>query len=193
MRTTTNRWIAGLAVLGLAVGAVACGDEQADVEAATIADVEVLGDGEVKAHLTTADQETDGNLVSVPEVTVLGDGAWLVIHIDEGGDPGPVLGHVWLDEGTHLDVPVILEHELGGEVTLWAALYEDEAGGHEPFDIRAETPIVHEGVPFAEAFRTFFTVDVDGDVDVDRGDETVVHDNDTTVVHEDDDTVVVTD
>lgn len=76
------------------------------------------------------DQFVADGAVSAAVVSTAQDG-WLVIHADNDGSPGPVLGQTLVTAGTTLDVTV----ELDGDATsqLWPMLHVDtgEAGVYE--------------------------------------------------------------
>lgn len=92
-------------------------------------------------HMRVADQIVvhgdgmemmDEMAASVTASSVLSEGAgWLVIHADNAGAPGPVLGQTLLEAGLNTDVVV----ELEGDITpvLWPMLHVDtgEAGVYE--------------------------------------------------------------
>ncbi|MBX2998285.1 MAG: hypothetical protein KF893_07195 [Caldilineaceae bacterium] len=74
----------------------------------------------------------DGILVVVPELFVTEDG-WVVIHRDDAGSPGAVIGYTFVEAGPHYDVIVNLTEDLEGDTVLWAMLHIDagEAGVYE--------------------------------------------------------------
>jgi hypothetical protein len=62
--------------------------------------------------------------VTVTAVSVVSEGpGWLVIHSDNGGQPGPVLGQTAVNDGTNWNVSV----ELSGDITpvVWPMLHVD--------------------------------------------------------------------
>jgi plastocyanin len=97
------------------------------------ADEDTGMDAEVTGSLTLADQTGDGNSVIVGEATISGSNGWIVVHGDDGGAPGAVLGHVALPEGTSSDVEVPLDEPLTADATVWPMLHVDagEAGVYE--------------------------------------------------------------
>jgi hypothetical protein len=101
--------------------------------------------------VTASDQESDGASVVVDSVTaaVLG---WMVIHIDENGSPGAVLGQTQVDAGTTEAVTVDLDPPLEGETTLWAMLHidEGEVGTYE-FP-GADLPVIENGEVVMQPF-----------------------------------------
>lgn len=63
-------------------------------------------------------------VVVVPSATSVGPG-WLVIHADQGGSPGDILGHAPLDAGTTNNVTVMLSAPVADGATLYAMLHAD--------------------------------------------------------------------
>jgi plastocyanin len=77
----------------------------------------------VTPSVTVMDQALTGNTVTVDEVVSDGAG-WMVIHADQEGAPGPVIGYSAVPEGTSTDVTV--EVDVSGLTgTLYAMLHED--------------------------------------------------------------------
>ncbi|MEX2550056.1 MAG: plastocyanin/azurin family copper-binding protein [Nitriliruptoraceae bacterium] len=91
------------------------------------------GEAEVTGSLTLTDQSGDGNSVVVAEATISGSDGWIVVHADDDGGPGAVLGHVALPEGTSSNVEVPLDEALGADATVWPMLHVDagEEGVYE--------------------------------------------------------------
>ena len=83
--------------------------------------------------ISAADQSGDGSTVLVDEVTIEGGSGFVVVHLDDGGAPGAVLGHAEISEGTSTDVTVTLDSPVDEDVTLWPMLHFDagEAGTYE--------------------------------------------------------------
>lgn len=77
--------------------------------------------------ITVSDQESDGETVTIDEVIALEARAFVVIHADQDGAPGEVLGHAEVPfEGPTTDIEVTLEEPLEeGETLLWAMVHED--------------------------------------------------------------------
>lgn len=85
----------------------------------------------VIAALDVADQFLDGDIVNIPAVTMAVPG-WVVIHSDNDGAPGPVLGQTLVQPGTTTNVTVPLAAE-GRTSVLWPMLHVDDgtAGTYE--------------------------------------------------------------
>ena len=82
--------------------------------------------------LEVEDQDlTADNTVTIPLVESEGDG-WLVIHSDNGGAPGPVIGFAAVSAGSNEDLAVTID-PAGGTDTVHAMLHVDEgiAGVYE--------------------------------------------------------------
>jgi plastocyanin len=82
--------------------------------------------------LEVEDQELSAdNTVTIPLVESDGDG-WLVIHADNDGAPGPVIGFAAVSAGSNEDVAVTID-PAGGTETVHAMLHVDEgiAGVYE--------------------------------------------------------------
>ncbi|MGJ3239134.1 MAG: DUF7282 domain-containing protein [Anaerolineae bacterium] len=91
------------------------------------------------------DQLSDGNSVTIADVVTNQDG-WIVIHADNEGAPGPVLGQTMVMAGSNSDITV----ELSGDVTttLFPMLHVDtgEAGVYEFGTVEgADGPVVVNG------------------------------------------------
>ncbi|MGH3441204.1 MAG: cupredoxin domain-containing protein [Nitriliruptorales bacterium] len=87
----------------------------------------------VTGSISAADQSGDGSTVTVDSVTISGAPGWVVVHADNEGSPGAVLGHVSIPEGTSTDVEVTLDAPLDESQSLWPMLHEDagEEGTYE--------------------------------------------------------------
>jgi hypothetical protein len=73
--------------------------------------------------VTVSDQPIVDNMVTVD--TVVSDGpGWIVIHADDNGSPGTVLGHTAVSDGENTNVMVELATE-GRTEMLWAMLHQD--------------------------------------------------------------------
>lgn len=83
-------------------------------------------------EVVAEDQDVTDGTVTIATVVTEGPG-WIVIHKDEDGAPGPVIGHAAVEDGENSDVVVTLDEELMGETTLWAMLHTDAgtAGTYE--------------------------------------------------------------
>lgn len=82
--------------------------------------------------VTVADQELgNGDTVTVPQVTAT-EAGWLVIHVNDNGAPGAVIGQTAVEAGTNENVMVEVDAQEVTE-TLFAMLHVDagESGVYE--------------------------------------------------------------
>lgn len=121
------------------------------------------GDAEVSGSMDVADQTGDGTSVTVRSVTISGADGFVVIHLDEDGQPGRVLGHVAIDEGTSSDVVVRLDEALTADTTVWPMLHVD-AGVLGTYEFPGpDGPVMAAGaVVMAPLELTIGTADDDG-------------------------------
>jgi hypothetical protein len=105
--------------------------------------------------------------------TVVMDGpGWVVVHADDNGSPGPVIGYTQVDEGENTDVEVQLDPTMITE-TLHVMLHED-TGEEGVFDFPdADPPVEVDGEIVMTAINLQVPEDVDDvDDDVDDVDPT---------------------
>lgn len=92
----------------------------------TATDTATEDDGDtVTGAMTVSDQTGDGTSVVVGSATISGADGFVVVHADADGSPGPVLGHVAIDEGTSTNVRVTLDTPLTADATVWPMLHVD--------------------------------------------------------------------
>lgn len=106
--------------------------------------------GGLRPSVTVMDQAIEDSTVVVPEVISDGQG-WMVIHADEDGAPGPVIGHAAVSDGVNTDVSVEIDVDAATE-TLYAMLHTDsgEMGTYEFPD--GDPPVQVEGNVVVEPF-----------------------------------------
>jgi len=106
--------------------------------------------GGLRPGVTVMEQAIEDSTVVVPEVISEGQG-WMVIHADEDGAPGPVIGQAAVSDGVNTDVSVEIDVDAATE-TLWAMLHTDtgEVGTYEFPD--ADPPVQVEGNVVVEPF-----------------------------------------
>ncbi len=80
--------------------------------------------GQATDSVSAADQAISNGTVIVAEVNATQDG-WIAVHIDQGGKPGPVIGHAAAPKGKTSNLAVKLEQDVpvGGKV--WPMLHVD--------------------------------------------------------------------
>lgn len=90
-------------------------------------------DDQVSGAIAVSDQSGDGTSVVVDSVTITGATGFVVIHADDDGAPGAVIGHTAIPEGTSTAVSVPLDEELTADATVWPMLHVDagETGTYE--------------------------------------------------------------
>lgn len=152
------RWIALLAIVSL--GLAACGSAatsaaptnapaEAPTEGATSAPTEAnLG---AQPSVTVSDQAVMDGKVVVDSVTAAESG-WIVIHADNDGAPGPVVGHTAVEAGTTNDVAVDVDT---GKVTptLYAMLHVDTGAAGEYDFPDADPPVKVDGQIVVKGFQ----------------------------------------
>ncbi|MEX1020972.1 MAG: LPXTG cell wall anchor domain-containing protein, partial [Litorilinea sp.] len=71
-------------------------------------------------------------MVTIDAVNATESG-WLVVHLDQDGRPGAVIGQTAVPTGDTQNVVVFLDEAISGETVLWAMLHVDagEAGVYE--------------------------------------------------------------
>jgi len=96
----------------------------ATTDSAAMTDTTAMASEIVVPSVTASNQESDGTNVMVEQVVAAEQG-WMVIHSDDAGKPGPVLGQTSVPAGTTDNVVVVLDAALSGENKLWAMLHVD--------------------------------------------------------------------
>lgn len=126
--------VAGVALLVLA----ACGGsgeesapaEEPEAESEEEMAEEDMDEGEemmmehTQSHVNVEDQDASSGSVVVGDIFSLEGPGWMVIHADEDGKPGPVVGFAPLVEGQNDDVSVEIDLSLATPV-LYAMLHTD--------------------------------------------------------------------
>ncbi|MEN9936525.1 MAG: hypothetical protein RLZZ387_3104 [Chloroflexota bacterium] len=96
--------------------------------------------------LEATDQAIAGGMVTVASVTAGQDG-WVVVHLDEGGRPGKVLGQTAVKAGESANVKVQLSEEVPAGGALWPMLHID-AGTMGTYEFPgADVPVTAGGAP----------------------------------------------
>ncbi|MBI5671207.1 MAG: hypothetical protein HZC41_24690 [Chloroflexi bacterium] len=117
------------------------------------ADAPVEADGEPVQQLFTAyivdmaDQPVAEDNTVFADTVVMNEAGWLVIHSDNNGQPGPVLGFAPVRAGRNADVTVEIDSE-GRTDVLWPMLHVDTgaAGEYEFGTVEgADTPVSVNG------------------------------------------------
>lgn len=98
---------------------------------------------QMEAAVDVSDQDSDGATVVIDSVVSEGDG-FIVIHRDNDGSPGEVIGHAPVSDGENTDVEVTLDGDVEDGETLWAMLHTDDntMGTYEFGDVEgADAPV----------------------------------------------------
>jgi hypothetical protein len=148
--------------------------------------------------ITVEDQDVENGNVTIQQVVAEEQG-WIVIHAEEDGEPGPVIGYTQVAAGENSNVVVEIDQEQATE-TLYAMLHID-AGQIGEFEFPGpDAPVMENGEPVTEPFEVTnldeivaVTPDETPD-DVDEPDETpaVTPDETPDDVDEPDETPAVT-
>ncbi len=96
--------------------------------------VEPLVTASVEANDQSVSTE-EANRVSIASASIEEADGWIVIHADDAGAPGEVLGVQFIEEGSHQGVEVFLDADLTNDALLHAMIHEDDpADGDYTFD-----------------------------------------------------------
>jgi uncharacterized protein YuzE len=125
------------------------GDAPVEVDGEVVLESFMITGG-MRGSVMVEDQEIMDGMVTIAEVVSDGPG-WIVIHADDGGQPGPVIGQTALTDGMNEDVEVEIDMD-GATETLYAMLHEDtgEEGTYEFPD--GDAPVVVDGEVVVQAF-----------------------------------------
>ena len=110
-----------------------------------------LAAAQMTPGVTVSDQDIADGVVTVDSVVSSGPG-WIVIHIDNNGAPGPVIGHTAVNDGENANVNVEIDASMATE-TLYAMLHVD-AGQVGTYEFPgADTPAMVDGQMVTPAFK----------------------------------------
>jgi plastocyanin len=120
------------------------------VQEATEAPADADAPAAITPSVTVADQAIVDGMVEVARVVSDGPG-WLVIHAEQDGNPGPVLGYSPIAEGESVDVAVMIDPQQATEI-LYAMLHTD-AGVVGAYEFPgADVPVLVDGQMVSPAF-----------------------------------------
>jgi hypothetical protein len=104
-----------------------------------------------ESGVTVEEQEVENGTVTVQQVVIDQQG-WVVIHAQENGAPGPVIGYSQVTQGEHTDVTVEIDERQATD-TLHAMLHID-AGEPGVFEFPgADSPLTVNGRVVVEPFQ----------------------------------------
>lgn len=105
---------------------------------------------QVTPSVTVDDQAVQDGTVTIAQVVSDGPG-WIVIHADQNGAPGPVVGHAAVSDGENNNVVVTID-TASATSTLYAMLHMD-AGTVGTYEFPgADAPVSAEGQPVMVSF-----------------------------------------
>ncbi len=103
------------------------------------------------ASLAVENQTLVESSVSIPKVTLGADG-WIVVHADNGGVPGDIIGKTLLTAGVHSNIKIQVEE---GKVTeIVHAMLHTDAGTKGTFEFPgADVPVTMNNVAVSGSFK----------------------------------------
>lgn len=137
--------------------------EDLEEEAPTEADPETSAP--LVPSITNPRNDPEGAIVVVDKV-VMDQQGWLVIHAEDGGQPGPVIGYVEVPEGVSTEVYIeIIPDEI--TQTLYAMLHLD-ADPLSEFDFPEgnDAPVTVDGEVVVTPFNAITEIDMDDEEQV---------------------------
>jgi hypothetical protein len=84
---------------------------------------------------------------------------WVLIHVDEDGGIGPVVGGIFLEPGIYENVPLTIDWRHSTP-TLFAVLHEDSGEARVLEYPGGDAPILHNGQPIVAAFKASYPPEV---------------------------------
>jgi hypothetical protein len=97
---------------------------------------------------------SNGNQITVSTVFARETG-WVVVHRNDNGSPGAVIGNTFVESGSSSDVQVQLEESVSNNEQLWVMLHND-TGTAEEYEFSGpdspDQPVVVDGAPVATPF-----------------------------------------
>lgn len=123
-------------------GEMAADEEKTEEEAVVVGDLE--------PSVTVHPQEVIKGQVTVAEAAVPVEG-WVVIHADDAGSYGPIIGQAHLEPRLTTDLAVDIDVDAATE-TLYAMLHTD-GGVFDVFEFPGmDMPVLKDGAPISSAF-----------------------------------------
>lgn len=117
-----------LAVACLSLVLIACGSEGGGDPGASDASSTTVESPTTEAVVTgsleAVDQAGDGTRLTVDTATVQGAAGFVIVHREDKGGPGPVVGHAAIPEGSSRSVVVTLDEKVAPG-PYWVMLHRD--------------------------------------------------------------------
>ena len=128
-------------------------DAEMDAETAdeTTSDDDEMAMDELAPSVTVQAQDVIKGEITIAEAVAQVKG-WIVVHADDAGSFGPIIGQSSLEAGVTTGLTVEIDVDAATE-TLYAMLHRD-AGVYDVFEFPGpDMPVLEEGEPISPAFR----------------------------------------
>ena len=107
----------------------------------------------MSAEVAGGEVSGDGTEVPVPRAGISGTSGWLVIHADDNGEPGAVLGHAPLRDGVDAAQVTVPLDEPVGSGTLYAMVHADGPADDRYSFPDGDPPVEVDGNVVVEAIQ----------------------------------------
>ena len=112
---------------------------------------------EIMPGVVVSDHTIENSMVTIDLVSSSGPG-WIVIHIDNEGAPGPVIGYAAVQNGENMDVKVEIDEETATDM-LYAMLHTD-MGVEETYEFPGDdVPVAVDGNVVMKPFSVATVMD----------------------------------
>ena len=136
-------------------------EEEASAEKSEMGSEDSMTD--MMPSIMVVDQDASEGMVMIAEVMAQEDG-WVVIHADDAGTFGPVIGYAPVVSGVTRDVAVEINTDAASDI-LYAMLHVD-AGTLGVYEFPGpDGPVLDEGAPLSPAFTVTVSAMPMGDTD----------------------------
>ncbi len=106
---------------------------------------------DLKPSLTVHTQDVIKGMITIVEA-VASEKGWIVVHADDAGSFGPIIGQAPVEAGVNTELTVKIDVDAATE-TLYAMLHID-GGVFDVFEFPGpDMPVLEEGDPISPAFR----------------------------------------
>ena len=119
------------------------------------------GEKVTKSEISVSDQRLEGNILSIGEVA-LDKSGFVVVHKDDGGKPGEVIGNSELISGRESDVKVEINSNKAGSRVFVMLHYDNGDGEYTSLD--EDKPVVLDGNVVVKAVVFFEEEEISGNV-----------------------------
>ena len=119
---------------------------------------DVTADATTGANRIVVSDQFPGNVVYLSSVQ-LAKGGWVVIHKDNKGQPGDIIGQTWFDAGVNPGKVTLSQSMVDGSV-YYAMIHSDN--GDKKFDAKVDMPLSDaNGNVIMKIFRASATANAD--------------------------------